>query len=465
MAPLGFTIDYYAVLQTSENADENTIKACYKRLALTKHPDRNQAPNATAEFQRVQEAYEVLKDPSKRKRFDAQLPHIRREAAARTPFTSKGETNCDFYSQSPQSYEQAIHMLEQKLQGLESENAKLNRDRDTKLQEIYKHRAAIKRLQEQDEQAAKEDAERSTWISFLILNRYTHSEKEQRNRAAALRKSNRRDLEDILRDLQAEGDRLAAKISLLYTEIRQVRVEKRELVEAQSRAQAAAKAKVEKQHREQQRKRQEAEEKARKEREAAEEKARKETEAAKVKAKKEREKELKKTMEELVRKEKEEQESRDRHQQLNWEIEERLRKERDQDARRKGHREALRERMKAEQARKGKEATNSGKPRTGTQRHDQQSTGRHEPEEKDSNNQQKRPSKPKAAEPHLHQTTIPIDVNKSGSCKHRKFWSRIEGRIQCSLCHVTQARFAFRCPGCQMTACASCRDILKNILS
>ncbi|MCX7800352.1 MAG: molecular chaperone DnaJ [Fimbriimonadales bacterium] len=63
--------DYYAVLGVSRNADEKEIKAAYRRLARKYHPDVN--PNdkrAEAKFKEVQEAYEVLSDPEKRKLYD-----------------------------------------------------------------------------------------------------------------------------------------------------------------------------------------------------------------------------------------------------------------------------------------------------------------------------------------------------------------------------------------------------------
>ncbi|OAQ58574.1 DnaJ domain-containing protein [Pochonia chlamydosporia 170] len=319
MELLGLTIDYYAVLQISENADESTIRASYKRLALIKHPDRNKSPNATTEFQRVlnfvpildtgwivQEAYEVLKNPDRRKRFDAQLSCIRREAAVRNCFASNRDSSGDVKSQSPEFYEKAIYVQEQKLNDLENERAKLGRDRCAKLQEIYKHAAAIKRLQEQDEEAAMEDSKRSTWISFLTLNRYTRSEIEQRNRAATLRKTNRRDLEDILCDLETGRDHLSGKISSLNVEIFQVLLRKRELVEAQSRAQAAVRAKMEEQNKEQARKRQHAEQKLRRQREEM----------------------LQNEIIGLARKEKEVQMRRERQQQMVWEVEERFAKER-----------------------------------------------------------------------------------------------------------------------------------------
>ena len=48
------------------------------------------------------------------------------------------------------------------------------------------------------------------------------------------------------------------------------------------------------------------------------------------------------------------------------------------------------------------------------------------------------------------------------SCRHDKFWPKIEGRQSCSRCHAVQSRFAFQCPGCRMVACASCRQELRG---
>lgn len=48
--------DYYAILGVARTSDQETIKAAYRKLAPTKHPDRNKRPNATADFQRVRSA-------------------------------------------------------------------------------------------------------------------------------------------------------------------------------------------------------------------------------------------------------------------------------------------------------------------------------------------------------------------------------------------------------------------------
>ncbi len=63
--------DYYEVLGVAKDADENTIKRAYRKLAMKYHPDRNPDDTAAAEnFREVTEAYEVLTDETKRSRYD-----------------------------------------------------------------------------------------------------------------------------------------------------------------------------------------------------------------------------------------------------------------------------------------------------------------------------------------------------------------------------------------------------------
>ena len=63
--------DYYAVLGVPRQATEGDIAKAYRKLALKYHPDRNPGnPKAEENFKRVTEAYEVLKDKSKREHFD-----------------------------------------------------------------------------------------------------------------------------------------------------------------------------------------------------------------------------------------------------------------------------------------------------------------------------------------------------------------------------------------------------------
>ena len=63
--------DYYKILGVERNASEEEIRKAYRKLAMQYHPDRN--PNdqqAEERFKEINEAYQVLKDPTKRAHYD-----------------------------------------------------------------------------------------------------------------------------------------------------------------------------------------------------------------------------------------------------------------------------------------------------------------------------------------------------------------------------------------------------------
>ena len=63
--------DYYNILGVSRNATEKDIKAAFRRLARQHHPDVNPGDkSAEDKFKEINEAYEVLSDPDKRKKYD-----------------------------------------------------------------------------------------------------------------------------------------------------------------------------------------------------------------------------------------------------------------------------------------------------------------------------------------------------------------------------------------------------------
>src|SRR4051794_37689235 len=65
--------DYYEVLGVTRTANGEEIKRAYRRLAMKYHPDRNNGEGrgeAELKFKECAEAYEVLSDDAKRRRYD-----------------------------------------------------------------------------------------------------------------------------------------------------------------------------------------------------------------------------------------------------------------------------------------------------------------------------------------------------------------------------------------------------------
>jgi DnaJ-class molecular chaperone len=81
----------YEVLNLSPSASEGQIKSSYRRLAKRYHPDLNpHDPKATDKFRELQNAYDVLADPTKREAYDATLPahqNHRKRSYSRPNFT------------------------------------------------------------------------------------------------------------------------------------------------------------------------------------------------------------------------------------------------------------------------------------------------------------------------------------------------------------------------------------------
>jgi len=62
--------DYYKTLGVDKKASADEIKKAYRKLARKYHPDTNKEPAAEERFKEISEAYDVLSDPEKRKKYD-----------------------------------------------------------------------------------------------------------------------------------------------------------------------------------------------------------------------------------------------------------------------------------------------------------------------------------------------------------------------------------------------------------
>ena len=81
-------LDYYAILEVSSSASTSEIKKSYRRLARLHHPDLNQDARDT-HIKRLNEAYEVLRDPKKRAAYDMQRREKQQQAEAQAAFVRR----------------------------------------------------------------------------------------------------------------------------------------------------------------------------------------------------------------------------------------------------------------------------------------------------------------------------------------------------------------------------------------
>jgi molecular chaperone DnaJ len=66
--------DYYRILEVEKNATDEEIKKSYRKLALKYHPDKS--PGTEDKFKEVAEAYEVLSNSEKRRKYDNPIPQF-----------------------------------------------------------------------------------------------------------------------------------------------------------------------------------------------------------------------------------------------------------------------------------------------------------------------------------------------------------------------------------------------------
>lgn len=74
--------DYYKILEISFGASAEEIKLAYKRQAMKWHPDKNPNQDVTSIMQDINEAYNILKNPITKQRYDDEYILYKQEASS-----------------------------------------------------------------------------------------------------------------------------------------------------------------------------------------------------------------------------------------------------------------------------------------------------------------------------------------------------------------------------------------------
>ncbi|KXL49516.1 hypothetical protein M433DRAFT_32962, partial [Acidomyces richmondensis BFW] len=222
MSPSQITEDYYMILEVGQNATSEMIVAAYKRLALKLHPDRNLNHDTTKEFQlknynklKLGQAYDTLKDVSKRREYDRRRPSINREYFShQSTQTSRPDSTS---TSRPESLSEAAQIAA--LQ-------KLKHDRDEKWRvrkiaielSIFELRRGIRQLEQEIKilnitlaAEAVAVAQKNSWGAWLLSAIYKRAEDSEEEKARKDRGIQERRIEKDMKERWLEFRKVSLK--------------------------------------------------------------------------------------------------------------------------------------------------------------------------------------------------------------------------------------------------------------
>lgn len=106
--------DYYRILQVDPSAEQEVVVAAYKRLALKYHPDTNKSADSTKRMQELNEAYEILVNPTRRAQYDRSRSAHPSQNEKRQSDDSRQDRTQTYQPLSPEAetFNEAIELLQ-----------------------------------------------------------------------------------------------------------------------------------------------------------------------------------------------------------------------------------------------------------------------------------------------------------------------------------------------------------------
>ncbi|KAM0738123.1 hypothetical protein ACQRIT_007315 [Beauveria bassiana] len=234
------TNTYYEILQVEKSATESEIKAAFKRLARIHHPDKNSdSAEATARFQTLKNAYDVLIDPFKRRQYDRTLRPVGFGTRAPAP-SEPPKSSFHRDSESKKKLDKRIAELGASLDQLQVQKSATDHDIWTEEELLAKFKIQLDNLNDEggDEKAAGIASKGKR--DFKIASWFTSGEsaqvKEARARRAAERNAARTALQEQIEQatatiagLRSRDEPLMAQIMKEMRELARLNIERESL--------------------------------------------------------------------------------------------------------------------------------------------------------------------------------------------------------------------------------------------